>query len=300
MPGLRILRDTFWLLAGNAFTLFRLTWLPIVVMIAAQVALGQAVAQAGAFAAEPAFFLGAALQVIALSAAAVRVHELVLLDERRPGQYFAFPFGRTEAWYALMVLALIGVSVGITVWAWPLYKALIEANLPVQLYFPGEAERVLMNLLLFTPLVWAFLWFCSRVGLWPPAVVATRGFALAHAWQVTRGQAVPMYLVVLAGGQFVGLAIYVRAFAADPLRMSEFLDKMSDQGLRLSWRIDPIAMNVFPSAQRYAVWPAPEQVALDFALTFFVLCFMAALTSFAYLSLTREEDSLSFGSSTAS
>lgn len=310
MPALRIIGQAFWLIAGNAFTLFRLTWLPLVVMIAAQVMIGQTLARmAGGTttaaleaspAWAPAFYLSAVLQVIALSVAAVRVHELVLFDERRPGQYFAFPFGRTEAWYVVMVVALVGLTAAAGAAFAALAGVLHDAGVPVvakPVSGNDDLAPALFTAAIFAPLTWALLWLVARIGLWPPAVVANRGFALLDAWRVTRGLGLSVYLLILAAAQIVGFAIFVRAFAADPRKTFELLDQLGEEPRMLFWRIDPIATTVFPSLQRYAVIPGPEQLALDFALTFFVLTYMAAVTSYAYLALTREEPSLSFGPS---
>ena len=42
------------------------------------------------------------LEGLALSVVAVRVHRIILFNDRRPGEYFAFPFGKTEILYVLM------------------------------------------------------------------------------------------------------------------------------------------------------------------------------------------------------
>jgi hypothetical protein len=310
MPGLRIIGQACWLIVGSAFTLFRLTWLPIVALIAAQVVIGQALARAAggttaaALAASPAselaFYLSAALQVIALSVAAVRVHELVLFEKHRPSEYFAFPFGRTEIWYVVMVAALICGTAAIGEAVVAALRALHGLGLPV--VDPdspgGDLGRGLFTWAIFVPAGLAYIWLVSRVGLWPPAVVANRGFAFVAAWRVTRGLGASMYFLMGAAAQILGLAIFLRAFAGDPLKTFEFLRQLEAEPNLLWWRADPIAMYVFPNAHRYAVPPTPEQLGLDFALTFFVLTFTAAVTSFAYLALTREEPSVSFGPST--
>ena len=103
----RAIGFTLW----NSFTIFRLAWLPISLLLAAQIGLslyimrlegetlhtlpnpvtvGLILERVLAF--NLAFVV---LQMIAFAAVAVSIHRVILFGDRRPGQYFNFAFGKT-------------------------------------------------------------------------------------------------------------------------------------------------------------------------------------------------------------
>jgi len=124
----------------NLFTLFRLTWLPLAALIAAQY--GLAAWLLSAMAADVPYdtvhgvyvFFGyiwviIVLQVIAFTAVAVRVHRLALFGDRNPGHYFLFPFGATEVRYVIMgVLSSLIVSVPTAVIAYLYYASRLKVT----------------------------------------------------------------------------------------------------------------------------------------------------------------------------
>lgn len=304
---LRVLGHAFWFMAVNLFTLFRLTWLPIALLLAAQVALGQALAilAGGTTAAlleaspfwEPAFWLSAVLQPIALSVVAVRVHRLVLFDDRRHGEYFSFAFGRTEASYVAMVVLLISgvlailltVSGGVAL----LRDALQGFGVPVT---SGE-EAGYWGYAFVTVLAASFfavVWIVLRLSLWPVVVVANDGIAMLEAWRVTRGYAWSMFwlfFVVQLALSFILLLVAI-LWDDDPGKVFKLLDQTQERHTLLGGWINP-------SVDIFAATPTAEQLAIDFALTFLVTAFIATVLSFTYLELKSEQATLHMGASAA-
>lgn len=123
----------FWVL--NLPTLLRLTWFPLAVLslvgygwqywntavdLAFIEARGSPAAQAAIFAppliqSDEGVMLWAVLQLIALAAAAVAVHRVVVIGERRSGEFFAFSFGKAERAYFAMGLAAYALMVALIV-----------------------------------------------------------------------------------------------------------------------------------------------------------------------------------------
>ena len=282
---LRLLWQAFWFVAANLFTLFRLCWFPIAVLIAAQAVLGQglatlaggtsdAVLEASPFS-TPSYWLSAVLQTIALSVAAVRVHRFVLFDDRRPGEYFLFAFGKTEASYVAMVASLIGaafaasavMTVGISI----LHKSTLEAlNLPLE----DPISRTLFVAFLGAG-VFIVLWFVIRLSLWPVVVVANEALAPAEAWLATRQYAVPMFFLFFLS-QLLVLVLFSLGAILGGLP-SKLVERHSQFG---GW--------VNPSILPFAQEPTPQLIAFDFGLTFLITVYMATLLSLAYLEIKRQ------------
>lgn len=280
---LEILGKALWFVAANFFTLFRLCWLPIAMLLATQVALGQILAalaggttgpvlEASPFS-EPSFWLSAALQTIALSVVAVRVHRLVLFGDRRPGEYFLFAFGRTEASYVAMVVLLIGTAFAIGL-AFAGGVSLLMGSISHELGVRADDSMAAVTLMAAG--VFFTIWFVLRLSLWPVVVVANDGLAPAEAWRLTRHYAVAMFWLFVVS-QFVLSLIFVFGMLvsnAASLLSIKFLERHLQFG---GW--------INPSVQPFAQTPTPQLIAADFGLTFFVTAFMATLLSFTYLEI---------------
>jgi hypothetical protein len=215
-PIFQITANAMWFCIANALTLLRLSWLPMTALIAATYGLAYAVAQVAPSAAgeiDPyllATSTEAALSGIALSIIAVHVHRIVLFDDHRPGVYFAFPFGRTEALYFLMGLLSI-LAFGVVVLT-PTIVYHLAMNTPLESLaplWPGQesdgalpsdpltiAVGIATRLAIFIAICWVVL----RLSLWPPAVVATNRLALRHALDLSKGRALAMLGVLWAAG----------------------------------------------------------------------------------------------------
>jgi hypothetical protein len=302
MPMLDIMGRAFWFLGAKILKIQPLRWVPLAVLFAGQVAIGLGLARLGGGSSDawlwtspyaaPAYYLSVALQVITLTVAAVRVHRLALFDDRMPGAFFAFPFGRTEALYVLMVALLIGffavLSLGVGV---AVETYLTQSRLPPPVPEGGDITPLVPLFLMLLPVNLLALWFAMRLAMWPAAVVANSRLSMIEAWRVSKGYALAMFLVLLAAGQLTGLAFFIRRMVAVA---DESLGFERSPAL-LDWKVDPFGMWSVPSANSYATMPSAELLAVDFGLTFFVLTYMAAVVSFAYMSLTRDEPALNFG-----
>ena len=102
---------------GSFGTIFRLSWLPFALFIAASLIAGifvEQVIHGGKPMIDP-LSIGAhikdfvflnivmiVLQAIAVAAAAVSIHRVIHFGDRKPGVWFNFPFGTTEFLYVLM------------------------------------------------------------------------------------------------------------------------------------------------------------------------------------------------------
>ena len=219
---------TFFRAAGftiwNGWTIFRLTWFPLSLMFLASIFVPLLYLTSVAEYVELpqveesiVFQVSSiVLQLIATASAAVAIHRVILFGDRQSGHYFLFAFGRTEFLYLLMAITSV------------LFTALAAAAvlLPIAVLVSGGDPVNYFNTLIPKPgqdgntagsvghfiaflIVWIVIfYFMLRISVWPPAVVATNGFALADAWRLTKGNVLrllglflmPLMIVALAAG----------------------------------------------------------------------------------------------------
>ncbi len=292
--------------AGNYFTLLRLTWLPFVALLAVTLVVTPYFAETALRSLGPVrhdptlifqnldkllFLEGAValLQAIVIAAVAVAIHRVILFGDRREGQYFSFAFGWTELLYVIMgalsflgALALMGVIIA------PVVALIAGGNFAA---FFAEFEKFPANVIALVrsgaiaPLLFAYLvgwivllYFFLRLSVWPPAVVATRTLALGQAWQLTHGNALRMlglFALAVCALYVVAIpfAIGVGAFA---LTHRDALESLRDAGGPLE-------------AQRMlrdAIGPYLPILALVQLLVYTAVTgLMVALVSFAYKAL---------------
>jgi len=301
----RLLFDTAVFEVANLFTLFRLTWLPLMLLLGAQVALGQALAAIVGNTNEEvlidsplnslAFYASLALQTIALSVVAVRVHRLVLFNDARPGEYFGFPFGRTEVWYVAMVALTMVAAIALAIALWKGVNFVGEttggwkfAPFPQTLAavqsWPFLRSVALVLLIMAAVMIW--MWFFLRMALWPPSVVANNGLSLVDAWRATRGQAWALFFLLFMPGQVLVFVLMMASFwTDDPASGMRLTNDIGERHTLFGGYINP-------GVATYGVMPSPERLAIDFGLMFGMTTFMAALLSFAYV-WTKEHRALS-------
>ncbi len=206
--------------AGNYFTLLRLTWLPFLALLAVTLVVSpyfaeEALRSIGPVRHDPTlifqnldkllFAQGAValLQAIVIAAVAVAIHRVILFGDRREGQYFSFAFGWTELLYVIMgALSLLGALALMAVVFVPVIALIARGDFAAFFAefqnFPGNVIALVrsgaIGPLLFAYLVgWiALTYLFLRLSVWPPAVVATRRLALAEAWRLTDGNALRM------------------------------------------------------------------------------------------------------------
>lgn len=233
VSGFRGAFASFWFWARSFPTLLRVSWFPVTVLCAAslgwQTLNGAAdVAAHEAHAAWPGYILPpfgtreasllwALLQLVALSSAAVAVHRVVQADERRPGEWFAFSFGRREAAYAGMGLIAYGLVGAILAGQYvaqltmPDLGSIADFTLtafagmgPFALglvIWPGELSIFGMpplNYALWCAVVIATGAVALRLVVWPAAVADRGDVGVVAALQATRGR-LPIVLGYIAG-----------------------------------------------------------------------------------------------------
>jgi hypothetical protein len=200
---------------GRFFTTLRLTWLPILLLLAAIIghvavqlySMGLRLDTTGAhpptlapgdvsmmFASQFALFV---LQLIAMSAVAVAIHRVILFGDTKPGVWFNFPFGATELrflgmglMFALMVIGVILLIVA------PVLFIISQGDIVG--FFSAFGDKDQMEALIrsgaFFGLMAAYmagwivvLFLMVRLAVWPPSVVATGSLSPAEPWRLTRG-----------------------------------------------------------------------------------------------------------------
>ena len=297
LPIAAVTGRALWFVIANAFTLFRLTWLPLVVLLATEWAIAYWLAWHApsgttleTLLADPAnalIDLGTlVLEGLALSVVAVRVHRIILFSDRRPGEYFAFPFGKTEILYVLMgalsftliivfVVAVIfaGVALGVV----PNESA--DSNPVVDLAHSGKPLLVAVVVSGYFVLVWLTL----RLTVWPPAVVANNRLSLGEAWRLTRGKA----LAMLGLGIFSTFAIIVPIAAAAYWTMTA-----TEIGKIKNWDDFQAALPFAPFDEKLTIAlahpgriPDPNALLLELAANFLFTTYTIAILSYAYKAL---------------
>lgn len=218
LPVFRVAGRAIGFTLWNSFTIFRLAWLPIVALFAAQIGLSAYIMQVDgetlktmpnpmtvSLIVEKALALNIAnlvLQTIALAAVAVSIHRVILFGDRRPGEYFNFAFGKTEFLYIVMgvLTALIVLSVLAVVIA-P-FVLLISGGDPVGMFekFAENPQAAFQDangalqggkLTLFLTIYFVayilIIYLSLRLAVWPPAVVATNRLSPSEPFALTRG-----------------------------------------------------------------------------------------------------------------
>jgi len=229
---------------GRFFTTLRLTWLPILLLLAAIIghftlqlySMGLRFDMTGArpptlepgnvglmFASQGFLFV---LQVIAMSAVAVAIHRVILFGDTKPGVWFNFPFGGTEARFLAMGLMFALIVIGVIFLIVAPVLFLISGG-DVAGFFAGFGDAHFMESLIrsgaFFGLMAAYiagwivvLFIMVRLAVWPPSIVATGSLSPAEAWRLTRGNFFNLIgLFILTGATIYAIMIpFAIAFAS--------------------------------------------------------------------------------------
>lgn len=297
LPIFAVTGRALWFVVRNLFTLIRLTWLPLVVLIGTEWVIAYWFAwqfPAGTtvkmLADNDDFFLvsmaTSVFEALALAVVAVRVHRIILFNDRRPGEYFAFPFGRTEFLYVLMgalsFLALIFAVVAIFTVA-ALFGGLPdvdnEANPFADMARSGNVAVIAMLIVSYFLVIWISL----RLMVWPPAVVANKRLSLGEAWSLTKGKAWAM----------LGLAIFSSFAIFVPIATVAYWAATSPALVKIKNAEDFHAMLPFaPFDEKAAIAlahpmhiPDPNALLLELAANFLFTTYTIAVLSYAYKAL---------------
>lgn len=288
LPIFQITGRAVWFVVNNLFTLFRLSWLPLTLLLVAQYALAYGVVHASpgvsvkalneTDAYTAAILAEALLMGLALSVVAVAVHRIILFGERRPNQYFSFPFGRTEFTYVLMgALTFVAAMMVVTILGGGAI-ALLSAG-------GGDASDIptlvqsypLVAIPLIILIYVAVLWLTLRLTVWPPAVVANNRLSFGEAWNLSRGNALALFGLLIASAvafYAIGGAILI---VASKTNMAEVLELTARPYLDTS--IDAKIARLIEGRTN------PHIVALEFFTQFFLATYTVAILSYAYKAL---------------
>jgi hypothetical protein len=274
LPGYGILGRAIFFVAKNLLTLLRLTWLPLVLLLAVQIVFGQLMLSHSA--AKVTMHLldwesqklllniaAAVLQIIPLTVVATRVHRLVFFDDRRPGEYFVFPFGVTELRY---------IAAGLLTYVSVLGPA--AALIAVIGITSTGSNAVGTVMVLLIAVYFLFLFVTLRLLILPAMVVATGHISLRDAILLTHRRAFSLFTLIVV------------AFLITELLGADAFDTQR----ALLNRPDVLGWLWFPDWSRFAEPPTPQGIAWEFGASFFITTFVVAVLSYTYLSLKELAD----------
>lgn len=290
LPIFQVLGRALWFELANLFTLFRLTWFPLALLIAAQIVVASfAVARAGdvAFASPEGIlaFWGlmwtiGLLQMIAFAVVAVQVHRVILFNQRRPNEYFSYPFGGTELRYIVMgIISSIVVVVPFVVamFAYFMMRMKVSAMMVFVALAPTNVKNSATDSLIFIVAIIVGLilsyWLMLRLSVWPPSVVANNRLWPGEAWRLTRGQAWAMLGLFILSGFVLIIAIIAIQTAFVVWFPASFASQVDAKAMLK----DVVFNSVAPTD--------PNQILLEFISQFINTTFAVAIVSFAYKAL---------------
>jgi len=302
LPIFGITGRSLWFVVANLFSLFRLCWLPLALLIATTYGMAYAIVEVSPGATEKSVtqtsaFMFATLTELVLngivfSVIAVNVHRIILFNDRRPDVYFAFPFGRTELLYVLMgvltyvFLALL-IGVITLIYVTLLRIAPTGAALLVAAMVEAAADAApkgspwLSALFIITFIVGYILglWMMLRLTVWPPAVVANNRLSLGEALRLSKGRVFALLGLMIASSlaYITVFAVFVAAFAVAASAGADLQNGMqafSDIGL-----INKVMLALSGNTVN------PNTILFEFFYVLTATAYTVAILSFAYKAL---------------
>lgn len=210
----RAIGFTLW----NSFTIFRLAWLPIALLLAAEIGLSAYILQLEGETLRTlpnpltvgtilenvlAFYVVfLVLQTIAFAAVAVSIHRVILFGDHRPGQYFNFAFGKTEFLYIIMGLLTALIVLTVLAAIFTPFVLIVSGGDPIGMFRKFADDPTTLTQMMqhgkqsgWMGAFWAvyfvayvsIIYVSLRLTVWPPSVVATNRLSPSDAWQLTRG-----------------------------------------------------------------------------------------------------------------
>ena len=188
LPVFATVATAYRFLLREIATVIRLAWFPFLVVAIVQYFAAEAMldglavdgaATAGQTIASPYDFVEWIVQVVVLAIVGVSLYRLILFGDRKPGQYIAFAFGRSEVLFiVLQVIVFAGfLLVGL---AW----AIAFGNPEVALTGWSAASPILIVVLNVVVLVYLL----TRFSLVYPIVLAENRLDFLRSLEMTRGQ----------------------------------------------------------------------------------------------------------------
>ena len=233
LPVFATIGTAYRFLVREFVTVVRLAWFPLLVVavvqyFAAEAELDGVAARHGAEGppmASPFDLVHWVVQIIAFAIVAVSIHRVILFDDRKPGQYIAFAFGRSEFLFmVLQVIVFAGYFLVGLVWA------IAMAGQPGGL----AASPTLAGIVASVLIVVAMVYLCVRLALIYPIVIAENRLDFRQSFDLTHGQFWRLLsvfaLAMLPLGCAVGLAegiflgVLSRNFAGGQLSTEQMVE----------------------------------------------------------------------------
>jgi hypothetical protein len=279
LPVIATASEAYRFLAREFATIFRLSWATLLIVALVQFLLARTVFGQMAAALAQGDVAGAAvtgrhplwlsLKILAEMAGtaivAVPIHQLILFGDRKDGHYFHLGFGKREALFVLLALAVGAITV--------LFATIVVSPF-------GEPTTGL------APFVAALVFVIGlylSIRLWPvlPIIVVNGRLDLAGAWEMTRGRFWSLFALGLIGSIPIGVA----ALAIDSLMPS--FDSLMDTITGPRERKPPAATAAL-AVRRAQTW-LPLRVLFDFVMVIIYAAVAVALISYAYKLLTGRQ-----------
>jgi len=279
-------------LLGEIGTIVRLTWAPLLLGAGLSYLYGApAIDGAGKIEANPALFLISLVMFVTGTMAMVALLRVVVFGDRMPGLYVYLRIGAPEARLmlvsVLLTIGFIAAMLGAT-----LVLALVGAM--------AAAVPVVGPLLLLAAIVAvaaALVWVLVRLSLTWPAIVAENNLGVERSWALTQGNAVSMFLVLLAT---YGVCTFVTWFVFAAILGSDYpawpaFPSMSEADAKSPEAIKVIAESFQKALEKWQVdltraisqnWLAISVLTLISNFVSTVL--WAGATGVAYVGLTEE------------
>jgi len=275
LPVIATTRAAYGLVLRELPTILRLSWATLVVValveyLLARTVLGQMgsalgrsdIVAAAAIARDPlwlAIKFGA--DAIGTAIVAVAIHELVLFDDRKDGQYLYLAFGRRHALFALLGVAWAAITV-------PFATIVISPF--------GEPTSGLAPF--FATLAFVVAIYVA-IRLWPvlPIIIVRDRFDLAAAWTMTRSRFWSLLALAVLGSIPIGLVALMVDSVLPPF--DSLMDAITGPRVRMPTLGD--ATNAVRRAQTW-LW---VRALFDFATSIVYTAIAVALISYAYKAL---------------
>jgi hypothetical protein len=275
LPVVATTAAAYRLVAREFPAVLRLSWavLAIVAMLQlflASSVLGQMAAELGrgnivmaaAIARDPLWLtLKFGIDAVGTAIVAVAIHELVLFGDRKPGTWVHIAFGRREALFTALSLALVAVTV------------------PFATIFISPFGDPTIGFAPFLATVAFVAAMYVAVRLWPilPIIVVEGRFDLAKAWAMTRGRFWSLAALGVLGLVPIGVLELIVDAALPPF--DSLMDSITGPGARMPYLAEAMA-----AVRRAQTW-LPLRVLFEFLKWIVYTAVGVALISLSYKAL---------------
>jgi hypothetical protein len=305
LPIFGITGRSLWFVVANLFSLFRLSWLPLAMLIATTYGMAYAIVElspgqklsdiedGGNRAYLFATLTEVILNGIVLSVIAVNVHRIILFDDRRPNVYFAFPFGLTELLYVVMgtlTYFFLALLIGVIAYIYFILLSLAPQGAALLIAAMVEAAKEaaptvspwMIGITYVTVIVGYILgvWLMLRLTVWPPAVVANNRLSLGEALRLSKGRVFALLGLMIASILAYVAALFVFAVA---IAIAAYGSAMAGESTIVALDSGTLIskVGVFASGQIVD----PNAILFEFFYALTVTAYTVAILSYAYKAL---------------